>query len=156
MAGIAAAAPSVARWVRAYDADNSGRGASAATRRTPTVPPAAGTPTITVDFPLRGDTLTVALDAGQSAGAVDLVPAAPGASTVRVDVRGAAGPGRLLVLPGSVRVRNVAADTASYRVAVPARVRVVHVEVGSRPRATIPGARLAAGAVHLALAPAAP
>ncbi|HEX2191386.1 MAG TPA: hypothetical protein VHG51_20915, partial [Longimicrobiaceae bacterium] len=46
------------------------------------------------------------------------------------------GPGGapLLVLPGGVRIRNDAASTASYRVALPPTVRRVRVRIGGEER----------------------
>lgn len=97
-----------------------------------------------VQFTPAGETFTLELTAAQAGGAVEVRRA--GTALATAEQVGGATPAELLVLPAGVRVQNSAASTASYRVTVPASVRIVRVRVGSAPPVVLDAARLAAGA----------
>jgi hypothetical protein len=163
-AGVAAAAPTLARWTR---------GTPAAARR-PAPPPAAraagpavapgpatAAPVTTIAFPLHGDTLRLAFDVPEPAGALDLRAVAPrdagrdAGREVRVEVAAGAGGARLRVLPTGVRVRNAPASSARYGVTVPAHVRAVRVVIGTDTVETVGRAALTPAGVRVRLAPSA-
>jgi hypothetical protein len=75
----------------------------------------------------RGEEFVLEFAARQAGGTLTVRPD-PG-SEVAVEATGGGG-APLLVLPGGVRIRNTAASTASYRVALPPGVRRVRVRVG--------------------------
>ncbi len=173
-AGVAAAAPRIAAWVRGSGAP----GAPARPAPARVAAPAPSTPgayvtTADVSFAPRGDTLHVAVDAPQRAGTLELARAGADARAARIEVRAApvdgspadaasAGggrppaPARLLVLPDGVRVRNAAGESASYRLSVPAQVRAVRVVVGAGEPAVVDAARLTSAPVRIPLAPPVP
>lgn len=140
-AGVAAAAPAVARWTRARALG--GVAATAAPARD-SLPP-AGTVTA-VSFEALGPELTVALDAPQRTGALEIRGGA--GSAIRAEVLGDRNTARLLVLPGELRVGNAPEATASYRVTVPPTVRRVRVQVAGAEVAVIRAPAWRAGPVR--------
>jgi hypothetical protein len=162
-ASVAVAAPALARWAREALPGSDPRASGAVARRIDPTNAAAvvSAPITSATFPVRGDTLHVAFDVPEPAGALEFVaPAAdahaslPGeaAGQVRVDVQGGVVRARLLVLPAGVRVRNDPPGRTRYRVTVPAHVHMVRVLVGTHAVAVVDPAQLAAG-VRVPLAP---
>lgn len=152
-AGVAAAAPAALRWARVGDGSGRDAGPGSPSPRAPR-PRAEGAGTAAhVAFALPGDTLHVAFDAPQPAGVLELVASPATGAAVEVEVRGAPGAARLLVLPDGVRVRNDPTSVADYRIVVPVHVRVVRVAVGARALPPVARARLATTSVHVPLTP---
>jgi anti-sigma factor RsiW len=116
-------------------------------------PPAAQTPSSAagsgVRLAPRGDEFVLEFATRQAGGTLTVRPE-PGPE-VAVEAAGAGG-APLLVLPGGVRIRNTAASTASYRVALPPAVRRVRVRVGGGAEVVVGRAGLGPGGRTVELA----
>jgi hypothetical protein len=96
---------------------------------------------VTVTLEARGDTFDIRIDRHQAEGTLIVrrsrgeTAALPGGDTASDDrgravLRGAAGDADLLVLPGSLHVRNGEGARASYEVSLPASIRSVRIRIG--------------------------
>ena len=97
----------------------------------------------------HGDEFVLEFATRQAGGTLTVRPE-PGPE-VAVEAAGAGG-APLLVLPGGVRIRNTAASTASYRVALPPAVRRVRVRVGGGAEVVVGRAGLGPGGRTVELA----
>jgi anti-sigma factor RsiW len=123
-------------WVLARLGIGSAPTAAPAGARPVSLPPViVGSDGSVVSFPTASSTFELVVQEAQPSGEIRVQVRA--GDRVTAQMVGAGGES-MLVLPSGLQIENSAASTASYRISVPASVRVIVVRIGGAPSQIVP------------------